>query len=138
MPTGVIATLEKQSSDPAAGVEISFTADEDLIVHSLAFTLLTDATVANRFVSLVADDGAASGADIFFRSEVSSALAASLQARYSAFSGSQKSGSAYWTPLFTWPAGGLRLRKNDRLRTITEALQAGDNFSAVVFQVEHY
>jgi hypothetical protein len=125
--------LEKQSADPAAGQEFSFTADEDMIVWSLAFTLVTSAAAPVRIITLKADDGT----DVYFRGVFAAAgQAANLTVNYSAWSGAGTSGVSInaWTGQL--PAGGLHMRKGDRLQSFTQALDAGDNFSAVVLEVE--
>lgn len=124
-----LANLEKISADPAAGSEIIFTADEDMIVHSLVFQLITDATVANRTPTILADDGN----DVFFRASAG-VQTASVAQTYCAFAGSAFQAAS--TVLFAFPATGLRLRKGDRLRTSTNTLQAGDNYGPMVMQVE--
>jgi hypothetical protein len=125
--------LEKQSADPAAGQEFIFTADEDMIVWSLSFTFVTSATVATRIVTLKADDGA----DIYFRGVMAAAgQTASLTVGYSGWSGSGATAVAQSAYTIQWPVTGLRMRKGDRLQSLTQAIDAGDNFSAVVLEVE--
>lgn len=126
------AALEKISADPAANNELIFTADENMIVRSLAFQLATDATAANRRVELVADDGA----DVFFRSPAISDQAASLTHDYSAWSGSPQMAVQDLTHLIGFPEGGIFLPKNGRIRTITTNRQAGDNFGPMTLNVE--
>lgn len=124
------ANLEKTSADPAAGGEIEFTADEDMIVHSCYFEMVTSAVAANRVVTLAADDGT----DIFFRSRGGTNHPASNTRIYSAFGGAPTGENGMVN--LALPAGGLRLRKGDRLRTITQLKDVGDNFGAMTLQVE--
>ena len=126
------AEIIKPSTDPAAGVEVSWTADEDCIVFSAAITLVTSATVANRRVHLVADDGT----NIFFRSPASADATASGTFRYFAFAGSALSSPLGGFMVLPLPSVGLKLRKGDRLYTVTQGIDAGDNYSAMTLQVE--
>ncbi len=121
--------VEKVSADPAAGGEIVYTADENVIVHACAFTLVTNATVASRIVNLVADDGA----DVFFSVPAITHVASETR-RYSAFAGANNRSNVNVT--LELPSTGLRLRKGDRLRTLTTALQAGDDFGPMTLQAE--
>lgn len=123
--------LEKLSADPAAGAEIIFTAAENMIVRSCSFLLVTDATVANRRVTLVADDGV----DIFFQAIAAADQAASLTHRYSGFGGSAAA-AAGLVQTIQLPAGGLYLPSGGRLRTLTTSIQAGDNFGLMTLEVE--
>lgn len=119
--------------DPAAGTEISYTAVADMIVHSLRFTLSTDATVANRQIILIADDGT----DVFFEAPCGAAQAASLTKTYGAFDGSVPSSDLSGRILIGFPTNGLFLRKDDRIRTFLVNGAGGDNRSAMTMQVEY-
>jgi hypothetical protein len=121
----------KTSSDPAAGSELLYVADEDMVVMSARITFVTSAVVANRFPAFVADDGNA--VNEFFRVADATGRAASTTTQYALFAGAPTSGLSAG---FGLPAMGLKLRKGDRLRTITSALDVGDNYSAMVLQVE--
>lgn len=125
----MIHEVVKLTANPAAGNEILYTADEDMIVHSVMFTLVTSAVVANRFVALVADDGV----NQYFRSADPTARAASTSNQYCFFEGA--SGNTLSLG-FALPAQGLRLRKGDRLGTSTSAKDVGDDYTAAVAQVE--
>lgn len=111
--------------DPAAGAELVYTATSDLLIYALYGTLVTSATVANRRVHLVADDGA----NIYFRSPSGTDITASLTEPISAFSTATvaANGGVITVPL---PGLGLRLPTGYRLRTITTGLDATDNYSA--------
>lgn len=119
--------IVKVAADPAAGGEILFTADEDMIVHSVYFSLTTSAVVANRTVMLLADDGTST----FFKSQASSSQAAGLTFNYCAFEGAPASGLNV-----ALPSGGLRLRKGDRLLTSTLSKDAGDDYGVMRLQIE--
>lgn len=129
LPGQTLGDVETITTDPAAGSEIIFTADGDMIVHAAVFQFTTDATVANRTVQLKADDGT----HVFF-SVAAGTQAASISQGYAVFSGSAFQSAS--TILLAFPSGGLRLRKNDRLRTATSSIQAGDNYGAMTLRVE--
>lgn len=131
-PGQTIGEVVVVSADPAAGAEISYTADQDMIVHAVGFNLVTSATVANRFPGLVADDG---GSNVFFETQTGSAETASATWRNYAFEGAPSSSGNPRT--FPLPAGGLRLKKGDRIRTLTGAIDAGDNYGSMILQIEH-
>lgn len=128
-----IAEIIKTSADPAAGSEIVFTADEDMIVQGLSVSLVTDATGTPR-VHLAADDGTA--ANIFYRAFAAAAQAISVTNTYVAFAGSQQRALTDAIAQLDFPTLGLKLRKGDRLRTITTGIDAGDNYGAMVLQIE--
>lgn len=125
----------KQSADPAAGAEITFVADEDIIVHSVYVTLVTSATVANRRVHLIADDGANGANNIFWRQPATVDITASLTEPITAFEGATSTAAA-GVLVLTLPVGGLRMRRNDRLRTLTTGIDVGDNYGAMNLWVE--
>lgn len=124
--------MEKVSADPAANNEIVYTADENMIVKSVAFTLVSDATAANRTVTLIADDGT----DIFFRTTGGSPQAASETWTYGAYQGCSRESVGVFHLNLGFPEGGLYLPAGSRLRTNTINRQAGDNYSAMILQVE--
>lgn len=122
-------------ADPAAGAEgIAYTvpAGQAWIVHSLNIQLVTDATVANRRIHLVVDDGST----IYGRWFASQVQAASLTQDYSiglVDTGVQDNiNGSLVVPL------PLRLGAGHRLRTITTALQAGDNYGAPMALIERW
>jgi hypothetical protein len=121
-----------QSPDPAAGAEAVFTADEDMVVVSVSVTLVTSATVANRTVQFVADDGT----NISFRSTSTQPQTASATANHSAFAGAAFGTGTNTVYTYPLPAGGLKLKKGDRLRTITALLDAGDNYGPMTLMTE--
>lgn len=125
------AEIIQAAADPAAGGEIVFTAPEDMIVHSIRFSLVTNATVANRVVALVADDGT----NEFFRSIATATHPQSQNSQYSAYEGAVPTtfGGLYVLAL---PDGGLQLRKGDRLRTSTTLIDPGDDFGLMRLQAE--
>jgi hypothetical protein len=128
-----IPEIIKASTDPAAGGEIVYTADEDMIIHSVYFVLTTSAVVANRQVGLWADDGNA--ANLFFRSGSTYTHTAGTGVAY-CFSEGAPITVLSGMVLGFLPALGLRLRKGDRIRTVTVAFDPGDNYSAMTIQAE--
>jgi hypothetical protein len=130
----LVPEIIKVSVDPAAGGELSYTADEDMTIHSFKFALVTSAVVANRQVILVADDGNAANR---FWMTASSYLqpASSGNVNYVAFEGvvNVQNVGVVTMPL---PTLGLKLRKGDRLQTVTVNLDAGDNYTSAWIQAE--
>jgi hypothetical protein len=129
----LVPEIIKASADPAAGGEIVYTADEDMTIHSLTFTLTTSAIVNNRIVTLRADDG--NPANTFFWVSSPANHAASTTLPYSAVEG-VPTATITGLILIALPALGLKLRKGDRLRTVTTLLDVGDNYTAMTIQAE--
>lgn len=121
---------------PAAGAEVSETVPTGARWEVLAFrTLLTtSATVINRLVELVLDDGALE----YFRSGTSGQQAATIQGQHSFSQGwgiASFDGNANWAQ--TLPVG-LRMGAGHRLRTTTNNLQVGDQYSLVQYLVREW
>lgn len=117
-------------ANPAAGADITMTApgDEWWRVLTIAFQVVTDATVANRAVALAADDGT----DTFWRVGTPALQTAGQTNLYAASHGygqAQATGGVNSLPL---PGDGLWLQSGWRLRTITDQIQAGDQISAFI------
>jgi hypothetical protein len=95
--------------------------------------LITDATVANRQVTLFLDDGATT----LYRITASGNQAAGLTRQYSAFVSSAAaslSGTVFLLPL---PMGFV-LGPGSRIRTVTATMQLGDNWGAPQILVEEW
>ncbi len=122
-------------TDPAAGAEASETVPTNARWLLLAFTLrlVTDATVANRHVRLVIDDGATT----FFSSDSEAAQAASDNWAYNAGIGMDRRAGVSDNRMWALPAG-LMLPGGARIRTSTSNIAAGDNFSAPQLLVEEW
>lgn len=133
LPGQVLGEIVQASADPAAGGEVVFTADQDMIVYSLYFTFVASVAVGNRLPALVADDGT----NIFFKSSWTQNHTASQTRDYCAYAGAPRDASGIGPNSIPLPSGGLRLRKGDRLRTSTVALDAGDDYGVMRLQVEH-
>jgi hypothetical protein len=131
LPGQTLGEVEIVTVDPAAGAEVTYTADADMIVHSLSLSLVTSAVAASRRVGLKADDGT----NLFFQTETNYTQTLSQNIVYSAFEGApQFSGLTINTiPL---PTMGLRLKKGDRIFTATAAKDTGDNYGPMILQVE--
>jgi hypothetical protein len=123
-------------ADPAAGAEFALTAPGNGLwrVLSVGFRLVTSAVVANRTAALVADDGT----DIFFRTNASLQQAASLTVDYGAFAGASSGGFAGVAGLSPLIQDGVWLQPGWRLRTVTGAIDATDQYSRIVALVEEY
>ena len=116
------------SADPAAGAEITQTVPAGYlwIVESCAFTLITDATVATRQVHLIIDDG--SSTPVMVEALAGATQAANLTRTYRFGKyGSLPVASANLTILGLLP-NTLILPAGYRIRTVTDNLQAGDNY----------
>lgn len=122
-------------TDPVAGAEISETvpAGRMWILRALSAQFVADATVANRLPMLFFDDG---GANVFGQSGDSGAVTAGLSIQYA------------WANTFVRIISNvtiaaqlpteLRLPAGFRIRTLTNNLQAGDNWGAPRMFVEEF
>jgi hypothetical protein len=123
------------TADPAAGAEMTvFTvpAGQAWELLSVRFTLVSSATVATRRVHLTFDDGT----NTFAKIPVLSTQAASLTYGYTFMvdiesSALQSLDVPTRIPRLTLPTGF-------RVITVTENIQAGDNFSAGVYAYVGY
>jgi len=123
-------------TDPAAGSEVSHSVPTNAMWELLGIRLqlTTDATVANRRVHIIIDDGSVALLDI----PVGLDQTANLTYWYYLFTNA---------PLLTAAVGrvvnapippGLRLKEGWRIRTSTTNLQAGDNWAAPRFYVKEW
>lgn len=121
-------------TDPAAGAEISEVVPDRRRWRILAvrFSLTTDATAADRIVHLHLDDGTSIFADVC----VTTAHAASITKVYN-FSNYGSTQLAPTTCLYI-PLPPLPLMPGYRIKTITDNLQAGDDFTAPQLLVEEW
>lgn len=122
-------------ADPAAGAEITVRVPETAQwrLLGLRFELVTDATVANRQVDLLIDDGA----NTVLRIEPPAVQAASLTDGYNY--GPGLPARALLTSEFLIPLPvKVVLPGGWRIRTVTANLQAADNFGAVYLWVEEW
>lgn len=122
-------------TDPAAGAEISETVPTGARWRLISITaqFVTDATVANRFPSIVVDDGTSQLQRIAVPAAVAASTTAPIVAGSAGFSGSVSGFNVL--PLVGDP---LVLMAGYRIRTITTALQAGDNYGPPQLHVEEW
>jgi hypothetical protein len=120
-------------ANPSAGTDFALPVSGigDWIVESIAFVLTTSAVVANRLVQLSADDGT----DVFGRYGAPAIQVASLVQRYSGFIGSTGGGTAGNLTSLAFPTVGLYLPQGGFLRSVTQAIDVGDQYSAIVARV---
>lgn len=130
---GTLRTIA--GTDPAANTSISETVPTGARwrLHSMAFSLVTDANAANREVSITFDDGAT--AYMVAASGVNQA--ASLTRRYSAAKGGIR-GAAATAAEITIALPDVWLPAGHRIRTVTTNIQAGDNYGAPLLHVEEH
>lgn len=114
---------------PNAGQEFSLRApgSDACRLISVAFTLITSAVVANRRVTLLADDQT----DVWGVFPASTDQAASATVRYGAFVGANGGGLATAALSIPLPGEGFLLQPGHRLRTSTANIDAGDAYSAI-------
>lgn len=122
-------------ADPAAGAEFSVTVPTGArwrLVGTVA-TLVTDATVASRVVSLIVDDGATA----VYRAAAQTAQTASLTVIYSFGAGLPSAATAGGVSVNPLPEQ-LDLASGYRIRSLTAAIVAGDNWGAPQLLVEEW
>jgi hypothetical protein len=122
-------------TDPAAGAEINESVPNNArwLLHAIQFSLVTDATVATRGVQILIDDGITE----LLRLLQSTNQTASNNVFYQAWQMGQIVSSAGFNIQFAAPFP-LPLPPQARFRTVTSALQAGDNFGAPRYLVEEW
>lgn len=118
---------------PAAGAEWLFTNDhgEILMVQTVIFTLVTSATVASRQSSIDAKAGELT----WFSTAPNTTQAASLTRQYCAFPGAAFGLDNAQNIAVPWPTDGLVLYQGHTLGSSTTAIQAADQYSAIVLDV---
>jgi hypothetical protein len=122
-------------TDPAAGVEISETVPTGRRwrLQTFNFVLTTDATAATRQVLLAIDDGT----NVQFIVPAISTQLASLTIRYSYGPVGAPQATAIARNVSVLPVD-LYLPSGSRIRTVTDAFQAGDNYAAPIYSVEEW
>jgi len=120
-------------TDPAAGVEISETVPTGARwrILSMRFSLVTDATVANRFVRVLLDDGT----NIYGSASSDRAVTLSSTRVHIVSPGGFTYSNAQDHDWLGLPSD-LWMLAGHRIRTSTVAIVAGDNYSAPVLLVE--
>jgi hypothetical protein len=121
---------------PAAGAEIAESVPTGARWELLAFQtqFVTSAAVANRIPQLVIDDGA----NVVYRVGQAANQAASLTFRRSWFPGGPSAVADNANNVALGLPIGLRLGAGYRLRTITTAIDAGDQYSAIQYVVREW
>ncbi|MGH9411301.1 MAG: hypothetical protein ACRD1V_17845, partial [Vicinamibacterales bacterium] len=102
-------------------------------VKAITAPLVTSSAVANRFPNLIVDDGAKT----VFQVGTDQAQTASTTTTYSIAEGIGLEGNSDNVVLGTLPVD-LRLPAGFRLRSLTTALDAGDNWGAPQILVEEW
>jgi len=122
-------------TNPAAGVEIIETvpAGARWRLHSIAATLTTSATAANRVVNWAFDDGALT----YYQATAAALQAASLVRQYVAAAAGGGGSTLDVTIAAPLPLGRV-LAAGHRILTLTTNLQAGDNWGAPQLLVEEW
>lgn len=122
-------------TNPAAGVEISETVPTGARWRLLVFkaALTTDATVANRGVRLIIDDGAAT----IFQGEPSELQTATQGLIWQAANGVQRATATLAVPTWAFPVT-MMLLAGYRIATSVNNLQAGDDWGAPQLLVEEW
>ncbi len=120
--------------DPAPGSEILevVPARRRWILHAIRFILTTDGNDSSRFVHLILDDGT----NIFLDICVTAAHAKSTTKIYnfSSFGSTQlEPNDCLYIPLPPLP-----LKESYRIRTITDGIQVGDDYTAPQLLVEEW
>jgi hypothetical protein len=122
-------------ANPGAGNELTITVTAGQVweLQGLFMTFTTDATVSNRVVSLLVDDGT----NVFAQSRQSVAQAASLSRNFTA-----GPVGAFWASQSEvanqFPLADMFLPAGYRLRTSTQNKQAGDTYTAIVISYRQY
>lgn len=132
---GLGAIRSVAGTDPAANTEVSEVVPTGARwrLRSLDVALVTDANVANREVTLTIDDGTNIVAEV-----VTGVLqTATLTRRYS-FTQHVQAKAAAAATIINAPAPDLILLAGWRIRTVTTAIQATDNYGAPRLCVEEW
>ncbi len=130
---GLIRTIT--GTTPGLGAEITETVPTGARwrLQALSATLVTSATVATRAPHLIIDDGV----NILFEITANGTQAASLTQRYSAGNSTfsiTSDAAVVQIPL----SEAVILQPGWRIRTLTTAIQAGDQYSAPQYSVEEW
>lgn len=122
-------------ADPAAGAEITETVPTGALWRLIAmqFTLVTDATVANRNPRLTFDDGT----NVYATFAAADNQAASTTNVYTAAAALNHQAIVANRALIGLPAE-LMLPAGHRIRTSTNAIVAGDNYGAPQLLIEEW
>jgi hypothetical protein len=116
-------------ANPAAGVNFAYTADDDIMVVTFAFQLVTSATVANRRFKLTVEDPSG---NVIARYESGADQAASLTWLHHSERGGTSDAAAInnWLGTFI-PEEGIQMAPGYVLRSVVDNIQSGDQLSAI-------
>jgi hypothetical protein len=122
--------------NPAAGAEFTITPDDGglWLVLGIVAQLVTSGVAGTRAVALRVDDQSAT----YMIAPAGTTQITGLTRLYSAFPGvgaAAANGSIIGIP---WPSHGLILRGGHRIRSVTEVIDVGDQWSAIAAQVVSY
>lgn len=136
MPDGRGVIRSITGTDPAAGSEVSETVPTNArwCLLSFAVTLVTSAAAANRVPSLVFDDGAL----VHGRYPVRNNETATSTVVNSWGGGISAGAELNGVQVSAGLPVGVMLQGGHRIRTITAALDAGDNYGAPQYLVEEW
>jgi len=128
-----IATVA--SSDPAANTEISYTvpAGQILFLQGARVSLVTDANAANRTVAMTIDDGTT----VIQRFTATSTQAASLTYGYTFTAGAENTVVLNLENV-VGIGTNLLLPSGYRIKTVTNNIQATDNFGVMTLYAVKY
>jgi hypothetical protein len=131
---GLIRSIAGTS--PAAGAEISETVPTGVRWELMSFhaQLVTSGTVANRLPRITIDDGT----NVYYRRSTTSNHAASATFFYVAAPGIPDTGTANNNIVGLSTPVGLRLTGGHRIKTITTAIDATDQWSGVRYVVREW
>lgn len=128
----------KQASvgNPAAGVDWRYTCPGIGVqrVVALQATFTASAAAANRFPSLTLSDGS----NDFATAPINAAVTANLATIISTFPGAGGQGVAAGPQLWAAPHDGWMLLPGWSIRTVTTAIDAADQWSAIRLWVAEY
>jgi hypothetical protein len=118
-------------ADPSVGAEFSITPRNcaGWLIRHLKFLFTTSAVAANRAPMLTVDDGT----NVYARFVPAANQAASLAVTYAANPGSSRGSATGTGTAIDWPTDGLWLPQGHVLRSVTDARDGGDQFSAIAF-----
>lgn len=119
---------------PAAGFTITPTRSEAWRLRSLAFQLVTDATVGNRNITLAIGDGN----DVWWRGAIPTLVPASQTVQYTAYDGGFPGTDAGGLVTLRWPAYGPTLRLGDVLTVALTGAGVADQISAIAAFILEY
>lgn len=124
-----------QQANPAAGADWTLTAlaHQRLRIESFSAVFTASATVANRNVELIVDDGA----NIYWRTSAATSITAGQVVTFNGTTTNAPAGVVTTDQSVVFPPT-LALPPGHRLRVATTGIQAGDQWSAIWFGVEEW